>query len=148
MKNCRRNSTKKCQPRIFEQKNLFQKGFLLLIFFYLILELNPNLQLFFQLSNYTGKSTNNDFPDFQKMLFWLFRSFHLSWDVIFDKKTLTFTAQLQHALCWKKNLPPSHLLNRQKSEPFRIPIFRPANPISFILLLCVIQSYCCVVITS
>ncbi len=49
-------------------------------------------------------------------------------------------------LCVGKNLSPSHLLDRRKSEPFRVPIFRPPNPISFIPLLCDTRYYCYVVI--
>jgi hypothetical protein len=47
---------------------------------------------------------------------------------LLHEKTLTSTAWLRHALCWK-NSRPSHLLVRRKSGPFRVPIFRPANPL-------------------
>jgi hypothetical protein len=46
------------------------------------------------------------------------------------KKTLTFTAQLLHALCWKKSYPPPIYWIGKNLEPFRVPNFRPANPFS------------------
>ena len=58
---------------IFSKKNFFfLSDFLEFLFFFLNLELNPHIHLFFQLSSCTGWFTIKDFPIFQKTAFFAF----------------------------------------------------------------------------
>jgi hypothetical protein len=54
---------------------------------------------------------------------------------LMEKKTLTSTAQLLYALCWKKPRP-SYLLVRRNIETVLRPDFSPRWSVTFIPLLC------------
>ena len=72
-KKIRPKSAKKMIFRnFFKKKFFFLSDFLEFLFFFLNLELNPHIHLFFQLSSCTGWFTIKDFPIFQKTAFFAF----------------------------------------------------------------------------
>jgi hypothetical protein len=72
----KKNSIEKCQKKncskFFQTIFFFLNDFLEFLFFFLNLELNPHIHLFFQLSSCTGWFTIKDFPIFQKTAFFAF----------------------------------------------------------------------------